>query len=343
MARDFYETTIALPAADGHVVALTGIKASVVPRGASDVAGSLVDIFAADTGVTERPNPIVTTANGAVRFWADGPAEYDIVFEDTITPARIDDRIGWNAVPAKAGSLPTSALVPDAGITQAMLSPAVVNNEVPIGAVLDWWRPSNTVPVPTGFVVCDGRPVASHDFPGVAGQITTPDLRNVFILGADSPDPRPPHLTGTYKGDGAGAGGGDVAADAPGIRGSGGSHKHSLVRTEMPAHNHGGATGNHNHGGNTDWMNQNKTHSHNVPHNWMLGNVQGAVWQAGAGAVAATITIDPANIDHWHVIPNGTAPIAYGGGVTEGSNSATGAHNNMPWFVGLLKIMKVKR
>src|SRR4051812_12679909 len=104
MARDFYETTIALPdAVTLHVVALAGVKVSVVPRGASDVAGSVVDIFTADfPNLTKHANPFVTTSSGAVRFWADGPTEYDIVYEDTIVPARVADRIGWNAIPAKA-------------------------------------------------------------------------------------------------------------------------------------------------------------------------------------------------------------------------------------------------
>src|SRR4051794_40859941 len=108
MARDLYETTIALPDATGVLKALTGVRVYVVPRGAQDLNASLVDIFVADTGVTRGPdqkagatgtNPFVTGASGSVRFWAEGPAEYDIVFEDTAAPARVADRIGWNCWP----------------------------------------------------------------------------------------------------------------------------------------------------------------------------------------------------------------------------------------------------
>src|SRR3954465_12199973 len=102
MARDCYETTIALPdAAAGYALKpLSAVKVSVVPRGAVDVAGSLVDIFPADTGASKGPdpktgasgtNPFTTSVSGAVRFWAEGPAEYDLVFEDTQVPARIAD------------------------------------------------------------------------------------------------------------------------------------------------------------------------------------------------------------------------------------------------------------
>jgi hypothetical protein len=319
MARDFYETTIALPDATGAVKALADVRVSVVPRGASDVAGSLVTIFAADTGVTQRPNPIVTTANGSVRFWADGPAEYDLVFQDTIVPARVSDRFGWNAVPAKSGSLPTGSLAGDAGITQAMLSPAVVNNEVPIGGVIEWWRPNVAVPVPTGFVICDGLTtlaVGQHDFPNWNSSVTVPDLRNLFILGASS-----------AKADGSGASGtsSDLSADAPGIRGVGGSNANSLGSNEMPSHNHNGNT-----------SGRNEQHAHNVANlvfvpdvntNYALppGAAAGDGWRFG-DVIAVGTSGDTTT--HTHPIP------AQGGGAP---------HNNMPKWVGLLRIMKVKR
>jgi hypothetical protein len=99
MSRDYYETTIALPdaTAGNAIKPLSAVKVSVVTRGATDITGSLVDIFPADTGVTKGPdpksgatgtNPFTTGVNGSVRFWAEGPAELDVVFEDTQVPAR---------------------------------------------------------------------------------------------------------------------------------------------------------------------------------------------------------------------------------------------------------------
>jgi hypothetical protein len=321
MARDFYETTIALPDASGVVTALAGVKVSVVPRGAVDVAGSLVNIYGTDVTVAKLTHPIVTTANGAVRFWADGPAEYDIVFEDNIVPARVTDRYGWNCVPAKASDVPGSpTLVPPGGITQAMLAPAVVNNEVPIGGVIEWWRPNIAVPVPTGFVICDGTvtlAVGQHDFPNWNSPVTVPDLRNLFILGADG-----------AKADGTGAAGDDTAGGGPGIRGSANGNKHTLGLTEMPSHNHGGATGP---------MSGNNPHGHTTSAGYanvaagadwgvsLIGNYNPSAQVQGQSS--------DTDINHLHSIPS------QGGG----AGGVTVAHNNMPRWVGLLRIMKVKR
>lgn len=236
MARDYYETTIALPdSTDGYAMKpLSAVKVSVVPRGATDLLGTLVDIFPADTGLTKGPdpksgasgtNPFTTDASGAVRFWAEGPAELDIVFEDTITPARIADRVGWNSIPAKAGSLSTSILKSDAGIVAAMVSPDLVAQQMPIGGVLEWWRPPGSPAgvYPAGYEIADGHNVASHEFPGVAGSVTLPNLQNCFIIGAT-----------VAKADGTGAIADDTPGGAPGIRGVGGSNLPKNL-----AHGHG--------------------------------------------------------------------------------------------------------
>ena len=61
------------------------------------------------------------------------------------------------------------------------------HNDVPLGTVISWWRPSQTVAIPDGWVPCDGRSIiaSDHSFP-VSGSITIPDLRNKFVLGADA-------------------------------------------------------------------------------------------------------------------------------------------------------------
>jgi hypothetical protein len=271
MARDYYETTIALPdaAAGNAMKPLASVKVSVVPRGTLDpdvpTAATGTSIFPADTGLTKGPdpksgaipsaggNPFTTGASGSVRFWADGPAEYDIVFEDTITPARITDKVGWNAIPAKTGSLATSVLAQDGGIRQAHLAADVIMQQVPIGGITDWWRPQQSVPLPAGFEVADGRSVA-HEFPGVAGLVTLPNLQNVFILGATA-----------TKNDGSGAGADNAPGSGPGIRGTGGSnlprnlaHGHAVPLPDhyhnftIPDHYHlangGLTTGGHGHG-----------------------------------------------------------------------------------------------
>jgi len=57
-------------------------------------------------------------------------------------------------------------------------------NGVPIGTVLDWWRPNSEWPVPDGFKVCDGTEVSDEDSP--LNGISVPDLRDKFILGVSN-------------------------------------------------------------------------------------------------------------------------------------------------------------
>src|SRR3954471_4558229 len=166
MARDFYETTVVAPDITGTVKALSGVKAYVVPRGATDliVASADTPVFQDWQGVAQGPdpktdgtgtNPITTGKSGAVRFWAEAPYEYDIVFQDTVVPARVDDRIGWNAMPAAKASFPADRLTGDGFLTLKMLAAEVKRQLMPIGAVIEWWRPSSSIAPPSGFEIAD--------------------------------------------------------------------------------------------------------------------------------------------------------------------------------------------
>lgn len=369
MSRDCYETTVALPDATGVLKALAGVKVSVVPRAAQDVPNSLVDVFVSDTGATRGPdpkcgatgtNPMTTSASGAIRFWAEGPYEYDLVFEDTQAPARIADRVGWNAVPAKAGSIPTSFLAEDAGITQKMLGPVVVRQQVPIGCVIEWWRPAASgaaVPYPDGFEVADGHAVTQHDFPGITGGIAVPNLQNVFILGAS-----------TNKADGAGAAQTNAATDGPGIRGPGGSnagrnlaHGHTTPQADhwhyfdVPNHYHlAGAltTADHLHSGgslyvnghnryaNAQWGGSNEAHA--------LANSISGIGGGTTGAADRTLTVG-GNTDWvsganrsttlWLSSSSGIGNVA-SNGTTWTADPGT---DFRPQFYGLLRLIKVRR
>ncbi len=357
MARDYYETTIALPdSAAGYAMKpLSAVKVSVVPRGASDIPNSLVDIFPADTGLTKGPdpksgatgtNPFRTGASGAVRFWAEGPTEYDIVFEDTITPARIADRIGWNAIPAKAASLSTSLLALDAGLKQGHLSPELVMQQVPIGGCMDWWRPQTSVPLPAGFEVADGRNVA-HEFPGVPGLVALPNLQNCFILGAT-----------TNKADGAGATAVNTPDGAPGIRGTGGSN---LPRNL--AHGHGVPGVDHLH------LCHSADHLHGVGSLYTGNHAHAAAM--GAGGYDAAVAGQAGGVlvsrsNHAHSVWTGEVGNIGIGGATAGADRSLDAWSGAadrglntatnsttwnadpgtefrPYFVGLLRLIKVRR
>ena len=58
---------------------------------------------------------------------------------------------------------------------------AVGGSDVPIGAVLDWWRGDTTTPVPDGYMICDGSTVLDSSSP--LYNKTLPNLAKTFIMG----------------------------------------------------------------------------------------------------------------------------------------------------------------
>lgn len=110
---------------------------------------------------------------------------------------------------------------------------------VPIGAVIDWWRPDSSWPIPNGFQICDGSTVNDPDSP-LFGK-TLPNLTNRFILGVTN-------------------------VSNIGMLGGKSDHDHSVNID----HDHGAvgssSVGSHNHSVNPPVVNTNSTgsHSHSV-------------------------------------------------------------------------------
>ena len=361
MARDVFQMTLSQPdAVTGLMKALSGIKITVYKRGTTDLA----TIYQRPTGATQGPtpeaaatggpNPFATGPSGSAEFWCDGPVEYDITIEDGTRPPRIPDRLGsaalgWNAFAAAPGSVPTSILSKDAGLTLATLAPEIIRQVAQIGEVIDWWRPVDTVPVPGGWEICDGHqiPAGSHEFPGVAGAINVPDLRNRMILGADP-----------TKAQGTGANQGNAPTDAPAVAGTGGSntakdlsHGHGVPGI---AHLHAGVD--HLHGVGSLYTG---THGHGTTAAYTSGHNR--VWSPGgggyeAGAFANSVSQLYGSIDAVGNIGIGGTTGAADRALTTGANdrSLNSATNSTTWtadpgndyrprFFGLLKIMKVRR
>jgi hypothetical protein len=133
----------------------------------------------------------------------------------------------------------TSAHIVDGTIDLADLSAALLAAlRPPVGSIMPWWRPNGSTPVPTGWAVPTGQTLTAgnHDFVG-GGSIILPDLRNAFLLGADT--------SGTGTGTGT----------PPAIGAAGGSHVANL------AHAHAVASHTHTVNGHSHTVNG---HTHSV-------------------------------------------------------------------------------
>lgn len=122
-----------------------------------------------------------------VALFADYPETWleITVLEPPETPIALP-RVPLLAVPYAfhAQSAASAATVPDGSITQAKLAVGVA--ALPVGAVIDWWRPNPATPVPDGFQICDGGEVIDPDSP-LNGE-TLPNLIGRFTRGVSPTD-----------------------------------------------------------------------------------------------------------------------------------------------------------
>lgn len=168
------------------------------------------------------------------------------------------------------------AFAPPASVSQELL-PATV---VPVGAVIDWWRPNDTFPLPEGFQMCDGSLVTDPMSPLLGMRL--PDLRNRFVRGVDNIG---------FIGDEGGAESHDHIVDLP-------AHTHTGTTALAGGHMHTGTTapaGGHTH---TSTMGMAGGHTHNDTtvdpplvgmtrpagiHNHTWAKTDGSSWTSGDG------------------------------------------------------------
>jgi microcystin-dependent protein len=98
-----------------------------------------------------------------------------------------------------------------------------LNNIVPIGVITMWYGATNALP--PGWALCNGQTVQKSD---ASGPITTPDLRNRFVVGAGS----------TYAVNATGGG-----TSYTFTMQAAGGHTHTASTGSAGSHNHGGVTG----------------------------------------------------------------------------------------------------
>jgi microcystin-dependent protein len=118
MRTQFLDTITVAESGTGVLQALTGVSVTVYDSGAS----TKPSIYTSKDAVAPIPGSTFITIDGIVDFWVD-PGSYDVVFEDTIAPARIES--GWtkqfNAVPAGNNTLPGN-WVEDASLAEAKIA-----------------------------------------------------------------------------------------------------------------------------------------------------------------------------------------------------------------------------
>lgn len=315
-----------------------------------------------------------TTVNMALSVW-DGlddsyshgqlAANWDAVDQHDHTPgkgkplptAALQDHSVTNAklapdsvttVEIKNGTILAEDLAPGIiGVQQ--LDPALFGHLFPLGIVTAWFRPDAAIPIPNGFVLCDGRQVTDHSYSGLT-TITVPNLVNKFILGAG--------LTGT----------GTTPDKPPAENAAGGAHNRAWNHSHtVDAHAH--TVQSHSHvispdGGHSHQL-QDANGTYTIrerqvyaPQNTELtaGQMPGGWANQGkpVRALYAYAAFDRAYADYGGVaMPITTQPAHAHGGATQPAGTATDptplttngqstGGDIRPAYYGLLYIVKVK-
>jgi microcystin-dependent protein len=308
VARDLYQKTFTvIDSATSMLKPASGIQVFVFKPGTEDP----VDVYEARTGSTKKVStgqPILSSSSGLVEFYAEA-GEYDIKTSDSQVPARVAERtVSWNSTPMADGGIPSAKIAGDGALDYRAMGPVAVRQDVPIGGCMDWFRPVPTIPKPAGFEYMMGQviPANQHDF-GTGQSIQLPDLRNAYTLGANPDSTKAQNAAGTVTSE--------TAAGAPGVGGTGGQMTVTLTESQMPSHNHPLSDPGHAH--NTYNYPLGSAYPELVEAQFVLGGGWGFRQVGGTSGAVTGITLSPT-----------------GGGQY---------HSNQPRYVGLIKIVKLRR
>ena len=201
----------------------------------------------------------------------------------------------------------------------------ITNSEVPVGAILLWYGTVATIP--TGWTFCNGVAVAKTDG---SGNITPPNLRDKFILGATADSPTAP-----YPGQ------------------TGGGHEKEIATAQLPPHAHPIASD----GGHAHNTNQAGGHDHRLSGSYGKRivhrgpGIQNNTGRAGNGN--GVIVNDAYNTPGWNLHGNQSTAQYVGNhshntntasGHTHGGTTSIGSGNNFdvrPSYYVLAYIMKI--
>jgi hypothetical protein len=351
--------TVATVSGASAPIAIAGASVNINTRAAAPTPAT---IYADETGSTTLANPLITTADGRIDGWLDeGSYNLTISGSGITTYTQPLDIVSGKSILA----IPGDRLVANSVVTVALAAGAVTgpkiadgtinplklaNSVLPIGTVIQWWRPSSSVPIPTGWAPCNGDVIASvnHDF-GTGSSITLPNMVNKFVMGA-----APASTYGTA---------GDGGATGAGVNGTGGANFNNL--------NHAHTSNDHYHiaqGAMGTWTGNLYADDHLHGSGSLYAGNHGHHFAVGSGAGSRGIgmqiggTEPSAFLNHAHWVEGDTGgsqpgvggqtgaadrPLYVRGNVSGASDRAmtsalSTATENRPVWVGFIYLMKIK-
>ncbi len=240
------------------------------------------------------------------------------------------------------GSVKSAAVFPkaivgshiaDGAITKAHFAPGVEApaGTVPIGAVIDWWRPSASVQPPYGYVIADGRTISDPASP--LNGYATPNLTGKFVRGEASVP------TSGFTTGGASNHGHTVGVPA---------HAHSY---SVAAHSHGttvSSNGDHRHQwsrfNGEDWYSiENGAETRVIDWGDGFDSEGEGIWALAINNRSSHSFQTWSAGSHNHTV---TAGAAAGSTATTGNGGQaqvnTQSSDSAPPYVGLLKLIRIK-
>jgi hypothetical protein len=134
-----------------------------------------------------------TNHTGRYALLSASTNKYLGVVDNSVIVTHVEDADGrafvnWSFIPNAYNNNSSAFTIDEYGNTEFFGNVKIHSGlicSVPIGTIIDWWRPKDTVfPTPRGFHICDGHLVKDVDSP--FNNMNVPNLLHKFIRGVDT-------------------------------------------------------------------------------------------------------------------------------------------------------------